>query len=152
MLAGPEDIIAEARVWRRRHGGTLFELYPLAAAAQRGIDELIPQMPRFVEHARALAAALCDIAGLDVVPDPPQTPLFHVHLHGDAETLRERAYDLAEERGVWLFRRLDPTVLPGVSKFELSVGEPALEISPTEAAELFAAVLSIDPAQPAGGG
>ena len=146
MLAGPEDVIAEARVWRRRHGGTLFALYPLAAAAQRGLDEVVPQMPRFLEHARALAAALRELPGVDVVPDPPQTPLFHLHLRGDRDALRERAYDLAEERGVWLFRALQPTVVADVSKLEITVGEPALEISAAEAAELFAAVLALEPA------
>jgi threonine aldolase len=142
VLAGPEDVIAEARVWRRRHGGALFQLYPLAAAAQRGLDEVVPQMPRFLEHARNLAAALREVPGIDVVPEPPQTPLFHLHLRGDPDALRERAYDLAEERRVWLFRRLTPTVVPGVSKLEITVGEPALEISPEETAELFAAVLA----------
>jgi threonine aldolase len=142
VLAGPEELIAEARVWRRRHGGTLLTLFPFAAAAQRGLDELIPQMPRFLEHARALAASLAEVSGLVVVPDPPQTPLFHIHLRGDPQTLSERALDVAEDRHVWLFHRLAPSVVPNVSVLELNVGEPALEISPDEASELFKLVLS----------
>jgi threonine aldolase len=142
LLAGPEELAAEARVWRRRHGGTLYNLYPFAAAAQHGLDVLVPQMPRFLEHGRALAAALRELPGVDVVPDPPQTPLFHLHLRGDRDALWERALDLAEERRVWLFGRLQPSVLPGVHKAELTVGEPALEISPQEAAELIAAVVA----------
>jgi threonine aldolase len=141
VLAGPEDIVAEARVWRRRHGGALFSFFPFVAAAQRGLDELVPQMPRFLEHARALSAALGEVPGIDVIPDPPQTPLFHVHLQGDRDTLRTRALDLAEERRVWLFNEPDPGVVPGVQKLELNLGEPALEISPEEAAELFAQVV-----------
>jgi threonine aldolase len=142
LLAGPEELAAEARVWRRRHGGTLYNLYPFAAGAQRGLDVLVPQMPRFLEHARALAAALREIPGVDVVPDPPQTPLFHLHLRGDRETLWERALDVAEKQRVWLFNKPEPTVVPGVHKVELNVGEPALEISPQEAAELMAAVVA----------
>ena len=142
VLAGPDDVIAEARVWRRRHGGTLWNLFPFAASAQRGLDELLPQMPRFLEHARALAGALRQLPGLTVVPDPPQTPLFHIHLRGDSETLRERALEIAEVRRVWLFDDVAPSVVPHVSKVELSVGEPALEISPEEAAELFQMVVS----------
>ncbi len=137
VLAGPDDFIAEARVWRHRHGGTLWNLFPFAALAQRGLDELLPQMPRFLEHARALADALRHVPGLAVVPDPPQTPLFHIHLRGDVETIRERATRVAQERRVWLFDSLAPSVVPNVSKVELSIGEPALEISPEEAAELF---------------
>jgi threonine aldolase len=142
VLAGPDDVIAEARVWRRRHGGTLWNLFPFAASAQRGLDELLPQMPRFLEHARALAGALRQLPGLTVVPDPPQTPLFHIHLRGDSQTLRERALEIAEERRVWLFDDVAPSVVPHVSTVELSIGEPALEISPEEAAELFQMVMS----------
>lgn len=142
VLAGPEDIVAEARVWRRRHGGTLFHLFPFAAAAQRGLDELVPQMPRFLEHARALAPALGELEEISVVPDPPQTPLFHLHLRGDRQLLQERALDVAQERNVWLFHRLEPSVVPGISIVELNIGEPALEIPPAEAAELFQMVVS----------
>jgi threonine aldolase len=137
VLAGQEDVIAEARVWRHRHGGTLWNLFPFAASAQRGLDELLPQMPRFLEHARALAAALREGPGLAIVPDPPQTPLFHIHARGAVETIRERATRIAQERRVWLFDTLAPSILPQVSKIEVSIGEPALEVSPEEAAELF---------------
>jgi threonine aldolase len=142
VLAGPEELIAQARVWQRRHGGTLKALFPLAAAAQPGLHLLAPQMPRFLEHARELASALRELPGLAVVPDPPHTPLFHVHLSGDRATLQERALDLARERRVWLFHDLGPTTVPGVHKLELNIGEPALDIPPTEIAELFAEILS----------
>ena len=142
LLAGPGDVVAEATVWRRRHGGSLFNLFPFAAAAQRGLDELVPQMARFLAHARALAAALCEVPGITLIPDPPQTPLFHLHLRGDRDALRERALDLAQERRVWLFNRLEPSVVPGINKLELNIGEPALQISPQEAAELFATVVA----------
>jgi threonine aldolase len=142
VLAGPDGIIAETRVWRQRHGGSLASLFPFAASAQRGLDELIPQMPLFLAHARAVAGALNHVDGIDIVPDPPQTPLFHVHLHGDLQTLRERALDIAEERHVWLFHRLAPSVVPNVNVIEINIGEPGLEVSPDEAAELFGLVVS----------
>jgi threonine aldolase len=141
VLAGSEELIAEARVWRRRHGGTLYTLLPLAAAAQRGLDIVVPQMPRFLEHGRALAKALRDVPGVTVIPDAPQTPLFHLHLRGDRIALRERALDLAERERVWLFNQLEPTVVPGAHKLEVIVGEPALEVSPQEVASLFADVV-----------
>jgi threonine aldolase len=143
VLAGPDDVIAQARVWRHRHGGTLWNLFPFAASAQRGLDELLPQMPRFLEHARAVAAALRELPGVAIVPDPPQTPLFHLHVRGDPQTIQERATRIANERRVWLFDTLSPTVFPGVSKVELSIGEPALEISSREAAELFEMLVNV---------
>jgi hypothetical protein len=111
------------------------------AGAQHGLDALVERMPRFLEHARAIGGALSELPGIDVVPDPPQTPLFHLHLRGDADTLVRRALSLAREERIWLFHKLAPTSTPGVQKLELNLGEPALEIDAAEAAELFARVL-----------
>jgi len=141
VLAGPAELVAQARVWRRRHGGTLPNLFVFVAGALPGLDELVERMPEFLAHARALGAALREVDGIDIVPDPPQTPLMHVHLRGDREPLERRSLQLASERGVWLFGPLRATGVDGVSKLELTIGEPALEISPDEAAELFSIVL-----------
>jgi threonine aldolase len=140
VLAGPPDIVAEARVWRRRHGGTLSSLFPFAAAAQPGLDGVIARMPRLLAHARALAAALGDVPGVSVVPDPPQTPLFHLHLRGDPDVLWDRVLDQAQAHRIWLANGVAPSVVPNVSKLELNIGEPALEITPSEAAELFGVI------------
>lgn len=140
ILAGPSELVEEAKIWRRRHGGTLARLFPFAAAARYGLEELVPRMPAFLEHARSVAAALREVRGIDVVPDPPQTPLFHVHLHGDRELLWERALELAAERRVWLFGPPRAALLPNTSVIEVNIGEPALEIAPSEVAELFAAI------------
>lgn len=43
---------------------------------------------------------------------------------------------------MWLFDGYAPTVLPGVTRVEVSVGEPALELSPPEAAELFSRIVA----------
>jgi hypothetical protein len=88
---------------------------------------------------------LREVPGIDVVPDPPQTPLFHLHLRGDREQLARRSLQLAREQGVWLFAppALGVTGVDRVSKLELDVGEPALEISPGQAAELFSIVLGV---------
>ena len=146
VLAGAAGLIAQSRVWRRRHGGTLPNLYPFVASVLPGLDRLAVRMPEFLTHARALGAALSKVPGVDVAPDPPQTPLFHVHLRGDREQLARRSLELARERRVWLFAPpgLGATDVDGVSKLELDVGEPALRISPAEAAELFSLVLGGD--------
>jgi threonine aldolase len=145
VLAGPAELIAQARVWRRRHGGTLPNLFPFVASALPGLDRRVARMPEFLAHARALGAALTEVPGIEVAPDPPQTPLFHVHLRGDREQLGQRSLELARERRVWLFAppALHATDVDRVSKVELNVGEPALEISPAEAAELFSIVLGV---------
>jgi threonine aldolase len=141
VLAGPADLVEEARVWRRRHGGDVFQMFPLAAAARAGLERLVPQMPRFLEHAREVAGALRGLPGVTVVPDPPQTPLFHVQLPGDSDTLFARAVELARQRGVWLFNQPQPMPSPAACKIELNLGEPALQIAPSEVAEVFSILL-----------
>ncbi|MGC9222092.1 MAG: threonine aldolase family protein [Solirubrobacteraceae bacterium] len=138
VLAGSEDLIDQARVWRRRHGGTLARLFPFVAAALPGLENLVEKMPTFLEHARQIAAALHEVPGVEVIPNRPQTPLFHIHIRGDREVLWQRALDIAAGRGVWLFGPLGPALVPGTSKIEVNIGEPALEIAPLEVAELFA--------------
>ena len=142
VLAGPTELVDEARVWRRRHGGALYALFPLAAAATHGLDELLDRMGEFLAHARALAGALREVPGISVVPDPPQTALFHLHLHGDRDALWERMLTVAHDRRVWLAHRPAPTVIDGVCRIELHLGEPSLEVSPAEAAELLAQVVA----------
>ena len=78
MLAGPSDLVDQAREWRDRLGGKLHHAWPLALSAEIGLDQLVPRMPAFWERAQELAVALRDIPGVEVLPDPPQTPLFHV--------------------------------------------------------------------------
>lgn len=54
----------------------------------------------------------------------------------------ERLLDQAQAHRVWLANRLQPSVVPDVSRLEVNIGAPALQISPAEAAEPFAAVLA----------
>jgi threonine aldolase len=137
VLAGSTELVEHAKVWRRRHGGTLPYLFPFAAAAQRGLDELVPQMPAFLGHARKIADALREVPGVVVIPDRPQTPLFHIHVRGDRNVLWQRALEIAAQQRVWLFGPLSPALEPGTSKIEINIGEPGLEITPAEVAELF---------------
>jgi threonine aldolase len=140
-LAGPADVVAEARVWLVRHGGRVPSLYPYVVAARIGLDAHLPRMEERYRKALDIGAALAAHPAIDVVPDPPQTPLMHVLIRGDAERLAEAALDLAEERRTWLFGRLRPTGAPGVHRHELYVGDPAVEIPTEEIAALYAEVV-----------
>jgi threonine aldolase len=141
VLAGPAELIDEARVWRRRHGGSLPYLFGFVAGALPGLEQTVERMPEFLAHARALGAALGELDGVEVVPDPPQTPLFHLLLAGSREALEQRSLALARERGVWLFGPLQPGPSDRTGRLEVNVGAAALEVAPSEAAELFSLVL-----------
>jgi threonine aldolase len=112
-LAADAETIAEARVWLRRHGGNLVTLHPFVVAAERALDERLDRMSAYLAHARALAAELAMVDGLEVVPDPPQTPMFHLLLRGTRERLADAALSLAEERKVFLFADPSSTTSPG---------------------------------------
>lgn len=142
-LAGPAEVIAQARVWLVRHGGRMFSVFPLMLAAERGLDEVLPRMADYVAHTRALAAALTEVDGVSIVPDPPQTAMFHLYLQGDAERLTEAAVELAESSRTWLGAHFVSTADPGVAATELTIGEPNLAVTPREAAELYSELMGL---------
>lgn len=76
----PKEIRLRRRVWRKRHGGTLFALWPYAASGLAALRKRLPLMPRYYEHALAIAGALRSNPNIEIVPDPPQTPMMHLHL------------------------------------------------------------------------
>jgi threonine aldolase len=141
-LAGPAELIAEARRWQIRHGGRLASFSLLVAAAELGLERFLPQMPARYQHAVAIARELAAVDGVEVVPDLPQTPMMHVFLHGDRDRLVEAALDVAEEQRIWLFRGLDATAVPTRHMLELTVADAGLQVEPAEVAALFATVLA----------
>jgi threonine aldolase len=141
-LAGTKELVDEARVWQIRHGGRLFAAYPYLLAAERGLDEVLPRMPAYVERARELAAALASLDGVRVVPDPPQTAMFHVRVRRPLDAIRTAALDVAEETGTWIGAHLNATDDEAVQSGELVVGEPSFELEVAEVRALWADVLS----------
>jgi threonine aldolase len=141
-LAGDAELIAEARVWQRRHGGSLVTLHPFVVSAELALDERLSRIPAYLQHARALAAALATVDGLEVVPDPPQTPLFHILLRGDRERLGDAALSIAEQRKVFLFADADPTTSPSWQRHEVLVGDGTLQLEPGEVRDLYAEILA----------
>jgi threonine aldolase len=139
-LAGPQELIDEARVWQIRHGGRLFSAYPYLLAAERGLDEVLPRMDAYVVRARELGAALATIDGVTLVPDPPQTAMFHVLVRRPFAALQAAALDLAEETKVWL-AGWNETADPEVQRTELTVSEASFAVSTAEAHELWQALV-----------
>jgi threonine aldolase len=138
-LAGPDDVVAEVREWRRRMGGTLFGLWPGAASALSCLRRRLPLMPGYLERAREVAAAVRDLPGVTVVPDPPQTPMLHLLLSTTAEDLVAAARTLAE-KGLWTWERATPTADPGVVRVELPVGDATMALSLEEIRDAVAAL------------
>lgn len=141
ILAGPADIIAESRVWQRRHGGNLIHLYPYVLSAQAGLRKRLGRMEVYHAKAKEVATVLTAFPQIQIVPNPPQTNMMHVFIGGEREALEAAALAIAKETKVWLFSRLAPTMLPTYQKFELTVGEATLDLPAEEIQALFHSLL-----------
>ncbi|MBO1766099.1 beta-eliminating lyase-related protein [Allobranchiibius sp. GilTou38] len=145
-VAGESDIADELREWRRRLGGTLYGLWPLAASALALLPERLPDMPARLAHARAIADALRPVAGVTVVPDPPHTSMMHLLLQVDSDTLTANAARILERDGLQTFRGAQSTIDRHVMKVELNVGRATLQLSPDEIAAAIAELITHAPA------
>lgn len=138
-LAGPEDLVAEARQWRRRLGGTLYGMTADAASALAGLDEHLDRMTEYRDRAVEIAALL-DARGVRVVPDPPHTREFVVYAPGDPDALREKVVQLLERDRVVAVRGWSAADVPGWSWAEVSVGSATMRSTAREVADVIASV------------
>lgn len=135
VLAGPEALVEEARTWRHRYGGQVFQQFPAALSALLGMERELPRLPSYVAHAKLVAGALAEgFAGSGVPwsrvhPEPPHTHQFQVWLPYGTDVLDEASVRQAEETGVTLFRRWFPAAAgpPGLSYTEVTVAAQGLE-------------------------
>jgi threonine aldolase len=139
-VAGPADILAEVREWRHRMGGTLFGLWPNAASALNCLRLRLPLMPEYLGHAREIAAALHGLAGVRVVPDPPQVSMMHLLLSTTPERFAAAAHGLAAERRIWTWPTAVATGDPAVQRVELSVGDATRALSAAQVRDIIAAL------------
>ncbi|MFN8147732.1 MAG: beta-eliminating lyase-related protein [Candidatus Nanopelagicales bacterium] len=132
VLAGPADLIAEARRWQRRHGGNLFVLLPYAVGARDGLRRRLPLMPAYAARARELAAGLAALDGVRVHPDPPHTNAFRLFVDVADEYLAEAGLRIAEQTRTALVLGWDAADVPGWSMTEITVGDATLAWSTDE--------------------
>ncbi len=137
-VAGPAEVIAQVREWRKRMGGTLFALWPNAASALSCLRGRLPRMADYLEHARAIAAELAKIDTVRVVPDPPQTPMMALLLRTTPERFVDGVRALAADEGIWAWGEAMETGDPGVQRLELSVGEATCAYHPADIAAIVA--------------
>ncbi|MFF4208477.1 threonine aldolase family protein [Streptomyces sp. NPDC001796] len=132
-LAGPRTLVDEAKTWRHRYGGAVFQQFPTVLSALAGLERELPRLPEYVRHARVVAAALREgfaAAGLPwarVHPDPPHTHEFQVWLPYDADVLAQAAVRQGEETGTLLFANPWDRGGPGLAFTEVYVRAAALE-------------------------
>ncbi len=137
VLAGDAALIAEARVWRRRMGGTLHHLAPFAVDASMRLDARLALMPALYARTLSFAAALNAVPGLRTNPAVPQVNLLHLHIDADADAVMDSRDRIALTHGVWLVNRVRAGDVPGWSTTEIYVGDALLALDDARLMPLF---------------
>ncbi len=140
-VAGPEDVIAEVRLWRSRHGGTLWTMLPNAVSAMRGLSDELPRMAEY--HERALEMAkLLNTKGIRTFPERPQCNAFRLFVEAPGDVVAERVVTVMEREHLAVTPPWgDSDDVPGWSWTEFTVGPATMEWSPEEAVDLLVRVL-----------
>jgi threonine aldolase len=142
MLLGPEDHIAEARIWQRRQGGNLVRMFPFVLSAKQGLEMRLDRMAAYHAKAIEIAAALSALPEIEVMPNPPHTNMMHVFVHGEADRLEQAAMEIAQEQKIWLINGWSISQIPAYQKFELTVGDASLDFTADEITTLFKQLLA----------
>ena len=137
-LLGPADFIEEARLWRRRLGGTIYRTTAEAVSALLGLRDRLPIVADTVAWARAFAAELPP--DVTVQPGVPHTNQFKLYAPAEADIVNERVLALVEERGIGL-PAWRTTREPGRIGTELVVTGAALGLDPAEMAAVVGAAV-----------
>ncbi|MEU0208523.1 threonine aldolase family protein [Streptomyces canus] len=132
-IAGPKTLIDEAKTWRHRYGGAVFQQFPTVLSALAGLERELPRLPEYVTRARVVAAALREglaeagVPWARVHPEVPHTFDFQVWLPYGVDELSEAAIRQSEETGTALFINPWDEKGPGLSMTEVNVRGAALE-------------------------
>jgi threonine aldolase len=143
VLAGGEDFIAQARLWRRRMGGTLYHLSPLVASAAMRLDERLALMPALYQRTLTLATGLAALPGLKVSPAVPHTNMLDLYFDAPAHDVLHARDLIAQRSGCWLLGGLRATAVPGWSKANLYVGDQLLGADNERVLPLFAQMCTL---------
>jgi threonine aldolase len=133
LVAGPADLIAEARVWRKRLGAGWRQAGVLAAAGLFAVRNNVDRLADDHANARAIAAVLADAVPGSVKPDQVETNIVVVDLAGTAKPVPQVVAE-AKAAGV-LIGGMGPTLLRLVTHLDVSAAECR------QAAEVIAAIV-----------
>ncbi|MCI3279041.1 threonine aldolase family protein [Streptomyces cylindrosporus] len=132
-LAGPKTLVEEAKTWRHRYGGQVFQQFPTALSALAGLERELPRLPDYVTHARVVAAALREgfaaagVPWVRVHPEVPYTHDFQLWLPYDVDVVSEAAIRQGEETDTMLFANAWDAKGPGLAFTEVYVRAAGLE-------------------------
>lgn len=80
MLCGDEDFCQQSKVWKRRHGGDLYALYPYIIPADYCYEMRKDKFGFYYEGAVKLAKLFNQCEHITTLPEVPVSNMFHVHI------------------------------------------------------------------------
>lgn len=122
MLIGDDTMMAEAKIWKRRHGGDLFQLFPYIVTASDAFMKYKDKMDTYYQSAKAYAAKLSTVPGLHILPKVPVTNMFHIHFDDTPEIVMEQLAHVIDTEGITLFGGIGLKA-DGLAKAEMTIGE-----------------------------
>jgi len=137
VLAGDEAFVANARLWRKRMGGTLYHMSPMVAAAAMRFDDRLACMPALYRRTLSLASEIGRRPKLRVNPAVPHTNMLHLYFAAPADAVLQARDQLAEAAGCWLFDSVREAEVPGWSCTEIYIGDRLLKIDDEQLMPLF---------------
>jgi len=146
MLLGDDAFIAEARVWLTRHGGTIYQQYPIVASAAMRFDQRLARMPSYYQRALKFAEAIKALPGVTVAPAMPQVNIMHLRFAVPVQKWESARDHMAAADRIWLGA---PRTIAdkNITEVEIYAGEGLMELSDEEVTAAYARLLQI-----AGGG
>lgn len=126
ILAGSKDFCETSKIWKRRHGGDLYSLYPYIISADYSYELRKDKMKSYYEGALMLADKLNQCKHILTVPEIPVSNMFHVHFDLPKEVVEMILASFYEKADMAF--RMNVTSTPLGSYFECSVGDALLEV------------------------
>lgn len=118
LIAGPRDLIAEARLYRKRLGGGMRQVGVLAAPGLIALEEMPQRLHEDHANARYLAEGLAQIRGIALNPAAVQTNIVIFDIGGAGMTASEFSAALRAE-GI-LMNGISPRLMRAVTHCDVT--------------------------------
>ena len=99
VVAADGDVVEQARVWRTRYGGDVFQQFPAVVAALDGLDTRLDRMDAWVRHAAVVAEGLRRLPELRIGDGLPHINEFWVSTDLPAQALDTAVLEHLEATG-----------------------------------------------------
>jgi hypothetical protein len=103
--------------------------WPYAASALEVLRTRRGDMPAYYRRARALAKALADVEGIEVLPAEVRSPLMHLRFNATVNLMEQRVRRIAKEQGIFTLPYVFSLDGPRSPRYEFQIGRASMELS-----------------------